>query len=237
MQIAFPLLPDDVLTKIVDDMNHRGFGVVTDCISEAHLQSLRSFIEKKVHDNKNEYIALSARDTHGTFLETLSSSQEFKHAVKEIYVNGTIKNAQDVKFYYILRCLTGKTGDKESFIFHYDSYVLTVLIPVIIPSEGNLGDLIMFPNTRKIRKTYIVNLIDKVLLDNKLTQVILKKLTTSGCIHAKKVSLKPGNAYFFWGCRSIHANEFLRSWKNPGNGNISLCRSPRIELVAARNAA
>ena len=51
VKIAFPLLSDNVLTKIVYDMNHRGFGVATDCIDPGNLASLRSFIENKVADN------------------------------------------------------------------------------------------------------------------------------------------------------------------------------------------
>lgn len=208
MNIAFPLLSDDVLTKIVDDMNHRGFGVATDCIEHDNLKSLRSFIENKVTSNGGEYVVFTGLEAvRGTFLEMLSSSPEFIHACKAIYENGTGNAAPTVPFYQVLRCLSGRTGDKESFIFHYDSYVLTALIPVIIPTEGKRGDLIMFPNTRKIRKSYFRNLIDKVLLDNKLTQVLLNKFTTSGSLQATRVRMSPGNAYFFWGCRSIHANE------------------------------
>jgi hypothetical protein len=111
-----------------------------------------------------------------------------------------------VPFARLLRCLSGKSGEKHAFFFHYDSYVVTALIPVIIPSEGERGDLIMLPNIRKIRKYYVQNLIDKVLLDNKVSQALLKHLKSGGYLRATKVRLSPGNIYFFWGCRSIHAN-------------------------------
>lgn len=57
VKIAFPILSDNVLTKIVYDMNHRGFGV---CIDPGNLASLRSFIENKVADNGGEYIGFSS---------------------------------------------------------------------------------------------------------------------------------------------------------------------------------
>jgi hypothetical protein len=208
MNITFPLLSDDVLTKIVDDMNNCGFGIAVDCIDPGSLTSLRSFIENKVADNGGEYIAFAGVErVRGTFLENLPSSPEFIRAFKVIYEKGTGKAAPSVPFYQVLRCLSGKSGDKHAFIFHYDSYVVTALIPVIIPLDGGCGDLIMLPNTRKIRETYVRNLIDKVLLDNKLSQVLLKYLTSAGRLRATKVRLTPGNVYFFWGCRSIHANE------------------------------
>ena len=208
LSIAFPLLSDDALTKIVDDMNNCGVGIAMDCIDTRSLTSLRSFVENKVAGNGGEYIAFAgAERVRGTFLEDLRSSPEFIRACQVIYEKGTGKAAPGVPFYQVLRCLSGKSGDKHAFIFHYDSYVVTALIPVIIPSEGKRGDLIMLPNTRKIRETYFRNLIDKVLLDNKLSQVLLKYLTSAGHLRATKVCLTPGNVYFFWGCRSIHANE------------------------------
>ncbi len=208
MNTTFPLLSDDVLTKIVNDMNIHGFGVAADCIDPSLLTSLRSFVENQVAENGGEYIALAGVEpVRGTFLEKLRSSPEFIRASKVIYEKGTGKTPPDFPSYQLLRCLSGKSGEKHAFFFHYDSYVVTALIPVIIPSEGEHGDLIIFPNTRKIRKYYFQNLIDKVFLDNKFSQVLLKYLTSGGYLRATKVRLSPGNVYFFWGCRSIHANE------------------------------
>jgi hypothetical protein len=204
------LLPDDVLASIVDDMNRRGFGVATDCVDQNSLTSIRLFIENKVADNGGEYIVLRGLEpVRGTSLETLSLSPYFMQICKTIYENGTGRSAPTtpkVPFYQVLRCISGEMGKKDAFRFHYDSYILTVLIPIIIPSEGTHGDLIMVPNARMIRKSYGRNLIDKALLGNKLAQVILKTLTTTGPL-LTKVRLQPGNIYFFWGYRSIHASE------------------------------
>jgi hypothetical protein len=91
--------------------------------------------------------------------------------------------------------------------FHYDSYVVTALIPVEIPKRQESGDLIMLPNTRRIRRFYVLNLVEKILLDNILTQFILKHLTLSSLLPVTRIKLVPGNLYFFWGYRSIHTNE------------------------------
>jgi hypothetical protein len=194
--------------SIVDDMNKHGVGVAKNCVNIDDIKHTRTRIESIVYNNGGEYIFLRGIEAiQGTFLESLASLPEFISVCKTIYEKGTGEPAPNVPFYMSLRCLSGKTGKKESFIFHYDSYVLTVLIPLIIPSEGKLGDLLILPNTRKLRKTYFRNLIDKVLLDNMLTQACLRKLTSLGLLHTIKVRLQPGNIYFFWGCRSIHTNE------------------------------
>ena len=65
----------------------------------------------------------------------------------------------------------------------------------------------MLPNTRKVRKNYFFNALDKIVLDNPLTQAVLRKTTTSNRLHVTRVRMSPGNIYFFWGYRSVHTNE------------------------------
>jgi hypothetical protein len=205
---VFPALSDAELTGIADDMNRQGFGVAVDCIPPDLLASLKMFVEGQVGDAGGEYVAFTGRDSvRDTLLGMLSSSPEFIRAFRTIYQKGVGQPAPDKPFYQVLRCLSGKTGEKHAYFFHYDSYVITALVPIIMPSTGQAGDLIMFPNTRTLRKTYLRNLLDKILLDNKLTQIVLKKLVMAGVVRPTLVRMRPGSVYFFWGYRSVHANE------------------------------
>jgi hypothetical protein len=103
--------------------------------------------------------------------------------------------------------LSGKSVRRHSYLFHYDSYIVTALIPIEIPTAGMRGDLMMLPNTRKVRNSYTANVIDKIILDNPLSQTLLKYLTRTNLIRLTRIRLVPGNAYFFWGYRSVHTNE------------------------------
>jgi hypothetical protein len=95
----------------------------------------------------------------------------------------------------------------HSWLFHYDSYVVTILIPIEIPTTGQTGDFLIIPNTRPIRGNRAANLVDKVLLDNRATQWMLRVFTAIGVIRPTRIKMVPGNAYFFWGYRSVHTNE------------------------------
>lgn len=205
---VFPDLPDSMLARIVEDMHRNGFGVAHDCIDPARLETLQDFVAEKIADAGGEYVALTGRGAvSGTMLEALSLSPEFNRACRTIYRMGTGRPGPDVPFYQVLRSLSGKTGEKHAYFFHYDSYVITALVPILMPSVGKAGDLVMFPNLRGIRKTYLANLLDKVLLDSRLTQIVLKWGVVSGRLRPARVRMKPGNVYFFWGYRSVHANE------------------------------
>jgi hypothetical protein len=65
----------------------------------------------------------------------------------------------------------------------------------------------MLPNFRRMRRFYWQNLLDKVFLDNKVTQSILRKAFEAKRLGFKQVQMNPGSLYFFWGYRTIHANE------------------------------
>jgi hypothetical protein len=98
------------------------------------------------------------------------------------------------------------TGHRSSYRFHYDSYVLTVLLPIVIPEEEPRGDFLIIPGTRARRRSYLINLLDKAIVGNKLSQTLLRMAARRGETGILRVALQPGTIYFFWGYRSIHTN-------------------------------
>jgi hypothetical protein len=48
---------------------------------------------------------------------------------------------------------------------------------------------------------------DKVLLDNPITQKVLRSFVNGKSFAPERVALVPGNLYLFWGYRTIHTNE------------------------------
>lgn len=205
---VFPSVSSDTIATIVADMNSRGYGVAENCISTETLTELRRFIHDGVAASGGEYTVFTgAGATHGTLLQDLAYNANFQSICRELYALGTDRTPPPVSFYQVLRCLAGRTGEQHAYRFHYDSYVLTILLPILIPTDGQPGDLIMLPNTRPVRRTYFGNLVDKILLDNPVTQKLLRTGVLSGRVKSQKIRMTPGNVYFFWGCRSVHANE------------------------------
>ena len=69
------------------------------------------------------------------------------------------------------------------------------------------GHLVMAPNRRPVRSSYLFNLLDKIILDNPATQYLLRLGFSRGLLKLKQIPMVPGNLYLFWGYRSVHANE------------------------------
>ncbi|MDC6673843.1 hypothetical protein OEZ80_26100, partial [Leclercia adecarboxylata] len=108
----------------------------------------------------------------------------------------------------VMRCVQGQAGRKESNCFHFDASLVTALLPVEIPREGEeRGDLLLFPNLRKVRKYVLFNVLEKVLLQNSLSRKLVTRAIAIGLLKPQRLQLVPGNLYLFWGSRSLHANE------------------------------
>lgn len=194
--------------QIVQDIETKGYGCISGFVGPDELQTMRSFVNAALKGSKGEYVGFEGpNEIVGSTLDTLGSRRDFRQLMESIYEQGTGRRPPDTPFYQVLRCLSGKSAKKHSLNFHYDSYVVTALIPIEIPTSGLSGDLVILPNTRKIRPSYLFNAIDKILLDNRLTQIALRTMMRWRKLPLVRLRPVPGNIYFFWGYRSIHTNE------------------------------
>lgn len=208
MTDIFHILSAADIEAIVRSIDAMGYGVIKNCMPENVTAQTRRIVQDRVDEGGGEYVHFTGPEAvQGTFLEALSASDNFNQACQDIYRTSLKSEPPASGFHMVLRCLSGQTGLKHAYYFHYDSYVLTALVPVIIPTEGKAGDLILFPNIRKIRRTYLHNLIDKVLLDNPVTQWALRFGVRSGWLKPVRLKMVPGNVYMFWGYRTLHTNE------------------------------
>ncbi len=204
MELVSPQTMKELASAIDED----GFACLTDYVEPEKLGQMRSFVSDAIARSHGRYASFTgAEEMAGSSLDDMARSASFKELMRGVYEAGTGRPAPNTGFYQVLRCLSGEDVTTHSLRFHYDSYVLTALIPIEIPASGRKGDLLIIPNARKIRNSYAANLVDKVLLDNSLSQSWFKRKAARNVSDIVRLSLVPGNLYFFWGYRSIHTNE------------------------------
>ncbi len=199
---------DHDVVGLAATLNTVGHVCIPNFIEPAALRHMQRFVLDTVGKAGHEYVGLNGPDAvTGSGLDELYRDPAFQTLIRDIYEQGTGRAAPDEPFLHVLRCLAGASGQKHAWMFHYDSYVVTALVPILIPAEGRSGDLLMFPNTRPIRPWYLWNAADKVLLDNPLTQKLLRRAVERNPGKPVRLRMQPGNLYLFWGYRSIHTNE------------------------------
>ena len=66
--------------------------------------------------------------------------------------------------------------------------------------------MIIYPNFRKLTNILIINIIQKLLFQNRVAKFLLKnKIIFNN--KEKILKLKPGNIYIFYGYRTLHGNK------------------------------
>lgn len=209
MSTIFYGTEDQDKALIARDINQNGYACIPGYLNNLQLTQLREQVHEQARQHHGEYFAHhDGEQVAGSLLATLSSAPEFQSLLDDVYQLGAGEEAPSKRIYLVMRCVQGQTGRKESNCFHYDASLVTALLPVEIPQDGDQrGDLLLFPNLRKLRKYVLVNVLEKALLQNKLSRKLISRAIGLGLLKPQRLQLVPGNLYLFWGYRSLHANE------------------------------
>lgn len=167
----------DHIDGLLDERGHRHFSII-----QAH----------QVEDGPFADMVATPR-----FVDMLRSLARRLHSDEAV---------KDFELYNVLRVIAGDDAAKTAFEFHYDATVLTMLMPIIIPDgpPGKAGELVARPNHRPYRSSAVINIVEKVLVQNPLAFRYYGRRYGSGESHV--VQLEAGNLYFFNGYRTFHGN-------------------------------
>jgi hypothetical protein len=199
--------------RLYQEMNDQGVAVIDRVVLPEKLAEARAFVERHLEKHNHQYFSYSgAQAVAGSLMEELGQLPAFAELLAKLYALATGTAEGTTPVYQVLRVLKGSTGRKQAFRFHYDAYVVTAVLPIVIPSAacGPTGDLVLYPRLRPIRSNNLVNLIEKVFMQNALAQWIMSREPVCRLLRAKVYRLQPGNLYLFWGYQSLHANQPCR---------------------------
>ncbi|MET0587121.1 MAG: hypothetical protein ABWZ75_01250 [Novosphingobium sp.] len=184
-----------------------GYCRIDGFVSSDELESLARIGEAAVQRNGGEYVALTGLEGFaGSVWEMFSASPALRHVCEQLYRHFTGAPAKSSGFHQVFRCLKGKSVKGHSLYFHFDSYVITILVPILIPQTRLSGELILFPARRPIRKSWWRNVLDKLVMELPTSQLFYRLRADARQSPAVSVALAPGSAIVFCGYRSLHTN-------------------------------
>ncbi|AHF66954.1 MULTISPECIES: hypothetical protein [Pseudomonas] len=207
-----PLIPAfDALQiqHLANDIDAQGFTTLTNILSDTDLEQLRAFTDSQASKHPGEYFAYHGEKSLGeSLLASLWSDPTFKQLMASLYRHAALQESPSEQIFPVLRCIQGSQGVRESNCFHFDASLVTALIPIYIPVDGEeCGDLMLFTNARKLRNNVARNVVEKALLQNRFSRWLTCAAINRGWLRPTVLKLQPGNIYLFWGYRSLHANQ------------------------------
>ncbi|WP_019340699.1 hypothetical protein [Stutzerimonas stutzeri] len=209
MNSYFRSLEAPDLRLIANEMSNSGSSCIANFLSIEQLKMLQESIRIEAEKHKGSYFAHhGGSEIESSLLGALGASPEFRNLLENIYQAGAGKAAYSDEILKVLRCVQGASGRRESNCFHYDASLVTALLPIDIPQDGiDRGDLLLFPNRRRIRSNVLINVLEKALVQNALSRKVISAAIRHELLRPEKLQLVPGNLYLFWGYRTLHANE------------------------------
>lgn len=194
---------------LATDIDTHGFTILKNVLSEPELDQLQAFTDSRALKHPGEYFAYHGENALSeSLLASLWSDPSIKQLLESLYRHAAQQDSPSQQIFPVLRCIQGSRGVRESNCFHFDASLVTALIPIYIPTEGReCGDLMIFPNSRKLRSNVVRNVVEKALLQNRFSRWLTCIAIRQGWLHPKVLKLVPGNIYLFWGYRSLHANQ------------------------------
>lgn len=194
---------------IAKEINSKGSSCITNFLTQEQLSSLQQHVRIDAEKHNGQYFAHhGGAAIESSLIGVLGAAPEFREILASLYQAGTGKAAYSDEILKVLRCVQGNSGRRESNCFHYDASLVTVLLPIEIPQDGvDRGDLIIFPNLRRMRSNVLFNVLEKALLQNALSRKLITKAIRHHLLKPERLQLVPGNLYLFWGYRTLHANE------------------------------
>jgi len=207
MPLSFDI-DEQRVKELANEIDTHGFAKLSGVVSEADLEHLRAYTDLQAAKHPGEYFAYHGEQKLvGSLLAALWAEPRFKTLLANLYRKAAGKSANSDRIFPVLRCVQGDQGRRESNCFHYDASLVTALVPIFIPKEGEeRGDLMLFPNLRGVRSSVLLNVIEKALIQNRITRKLMCLAMDRGWLKPQTVQLEPGSIYFFWGYRSLHAN-------------------------------
>ena len=196
--------------EIAEKFQKEGIVHLENIISPEDIKTLKNFTLVNLEENQNKSFFLTSKSNEkisSFFRENTEIYEKIKSIVFDLSKNLKLSNFEDKKLYSVLRVLHNNRIKKESYNFHFDAHVITVLVPIIIPNRENSdnGHLLISPNLRKSTKSILKNIFEKLFY-----QSILKKFSKTkfamNILNLKKIVLKPGSLLIFNGFRSLHGN-------------------------------
>jgi hypothetical protein len=149
---SFRKVEDWEIDNLVRDMEHNGYGILEDYLNQMNIAAAQEFVRAEAQKHDGRYFSYrGSAPVAGSILERLGHSREFRSIFERVFERGLGRPPSSDALFQVLRCLKGDSGQKESFRYHFDAYVVTALVPIEIPTEGRWhGDLLMYPNIRQV---------------------------------------------------------------------------------------
>jgi hypothetical protein len=191
---------------VADGLDERGMVCLEDAVSPEWLADAAAEVAQylRVHGERFHLVPRTPGDTECPTIDAVAHDPDTLRFLTDIVRTRLPERAADPRtFRPRLRVVAGSVGGTDAFSFHYDAEAVTLVVPIILPDSprGRAGELVGQFNKRPFRRSVLANLFDKLIGLSVFYRWLLLRNDRARTTTAE---WQVGNAYLFWGYRSLH---------------------------------
>ena len=197
------------LDQINNSLKSNGYVVVKNFLTDDTNVKLKNYINTKIKDlNNKDRFSLNEDELQDTIISEFITSTEFRLFCENFKEKNFFEN---LKFnsHYLINFTKKKKKTDEYLSFHYDAFINTIIIPININNENKSNfsmSLELIPNYRKLTSSMILNLIQKLLIQNKLFKFFSNTIFFKFFFKSKNVKINFDEILIFNGFRTLHSH-------------------------------
>lgn len=196
--------------NISKEFNDKGLVHLQNIMSDHEIKLLKEFTFQnlKINNDKSFFLTSKSNDSIKNFYnDNPTIYNKIREIILELSRKLNLKDYNTREIYSVLRVLKNERIKKESYNFHFDAHIITLLVPIIIPNRENSdnGHLLISPNLRNKTNSIFKNIFQKFFYQSFLKMFKRSKIL-SKILKLNKIILKPGSLLLFNGFRSLHGN-------------------------------
>ena len=144
-----------------EDYLKKGFLQIENFFSDKQFNILREFVDNKINHNKHKSFFLTSK-TNSELDNFFQNNKVIRDKIETVIKKFNFVNENNDSFhsYKALRVIKNNRIKKQVRDFHFDSHILTILIPIYIPNrkKSENGHLMMSPKLRQQTKNIFLNM-------------------------------------------------------------------------------
>lgn len=200
-------MADVAVGEIADELDRHGIVCLRDAVSVDWLDAVRAHVESRFSTaGRGSAFVVGAGEEPNTPAYALATDPQVVALLQGLARARRRRRARSAEtIRTALNIVAHSSPSDAPPRFHYDASTVAMVVPVVIPAAapGNSGELVAFANQRPFRRFVAVNIVEKALTQNMLySRRAMHRYRCEPTRHT--VDLQPGNAYLFWGYRTLH---------------------------------
>ena len=206
--------------QIINDIKTQGYAEINSFINKDLKNEINNYFDSniknllknsKIDQFGNKSFALAGNELENTPIAKIKNLDEFKNLYRQILKKNSININDHIDVHNLLTVQENYNVNvhaKNSTLFHFDAFYLTILIPIKIPKINNsgAGELIIFPIWRNISFSSLFNFFIKLLTQNRLFRLLINTNYLQKILKSKKIFLTDDKIQIFYGYRQFHGN-------------------------------